>query len=257
MEIVQTNVGIAHFVAQSDWVGKILLLILISMSIASWILIVCKGVSGYRRNKNSEKFLQLFWNATSLDQVRHEIQTHGINCPFSHLTAHAQHAQEHHARYGASRLSEAGTQQEFLIRNMRKVMDEDAARLETGLSGLATIGSTAPFIGLFGTVWGIYHALITISVTGSGTIDKVAGPVGEALIMTGIGLFVAIPAVVGYNWLVRSNNVILGKLDSFAYELLTFLSTGKICSITQLPMQVIVGSHQQEAHRHLHNMRGR
>ena len=143
--------------------------------------------------------------------------------------------QEHHVHYGAAKLSEAGTQQEFVIRTMRMVMDEDAARLENGLTVLATIGSTAPFIGLFGTVWGIYNALINISASGAGTLDKVAGPVGEALIMTGIGLAVAIPAVIGYNWLVRSNNVLMSKLDTFANELLTFLTTGKLYSINSEP----------------------
>jgi biopolymer transport protein ExbB len=92
---------------------------------------------------------------------------------------------------------------------------------------LATIGATAPFVGLFGTVWGVYHALVAIGMSGSGMLDKVAGPVGEALIMTGIGLAVALPAVMGYNWLTRSNRVLTAKLDAFAFELLTFLSTGR------------------------------
>ncbi|NLC23441.1 MotA/TolQ/ExbB proton channel family protein [Oxalobacter vibrioformis] len=231
------TIGFAHFIAQSDPLGKCLLVILLGMSIASWTLIVVKGIAAWRRNRHGNAFLQLFWNATSLDAVRHEIQTHGIKCPFSHLTAHAQHAKEHHNTYGAAKLSEAGTQQEFLIRTMKKVIDEDAARLENGLSVLATIGSTAPFIGLFGTVWGIYNALIAISATGAGTLDKVAGPVGEALIMTGIGLAVAIPAVIGYNMLVRTNNVTLARLDAFANELLTFLSTGKICAFAQVSVQ--------------------
>jgi biopolymer transport protein ExbB len=92
---------------------------------------------------------------------------------------------------------------------------------------LATIGATAPFVGLFGTVWGVYHALVAIGMSGSGMLDKVAGPVGEALIMTGIGLAVALPAVMGYNWLTRSNRVLTAKLDAFAFELLTFLSMGR------------------------------
>ena len=91
---------------------------------------------------------------------------------------------------------------------------------------LASVGATAPFVGLFGTVWGIYHALIAIGMSGAGTLDKVAGPVGEALIMTGIGLAVAIPAVLGYNFLVRANRVTLAKLDAFAHDLFAFLSTG-------------------------------
>ncbi|MDR2924347.1 MAG: MotA/TolQ/ExbB proton channel family protein [Azoarcus sp.] len=231
MESVQTLMGFSHFITQSDPLGKFLLLILLVMSMTSWVLIAVKGVAAWWRNRHGNAFLRFFWTATSLDEVKHEIQIHGVNCPFSHLAAHAQHAQEHHNSYGAAKLSEAGTQQEFMIRTMKKVIDEDAAQLENGLSILATIGATAPFIGLFGTVWGIYHALIAIGASGGGSLDKVAGPVGEALIMTGIGLAVAIPAVMGHNWLVRSNNVTLAKLDAFANELLTFLSTGKICSI--------------------------
>ena len=235
MEPTASNIGFSHFIAQSDFLGKTILVILIGMSVVSWTLIIVKGIAGWRRKRYSKEFLQFFWNATSLDTVRHEIQTHGIKCPFSHLTAHAQHAKEHHVHYGAAKLSEAGTQQEFITRTMRMVMDEDAARLENGLTVLATIGSTAPFIGLFGTVWGIYNALINISASGAGTLDMVAGPVGEALIMTGIGLAVAIPAVIGYNWLVRSNNVTMSKLDTFANELLTFLTTGKPYSINTEP----------------------
>lgn len=237
MDKTQTAIGFGHFIAQSDFVGKSLLVVLIAMSIISWTLMLVKGIVVWKRNRHSKEFLNFFWNTTSLDSVKHEIQTHGVNCPFSHISAHALHAQEHHACYGAAKLSETGTEEEFLIRTMKKVIDEDTARLENGLSVLATIGSTAPFVGLFGTVWGIYHALIAISASGAGTLDKVAGPVGEALIMTGIGLAVAIPAVIGYNWLVRSNRVILAKLDSFAYELLTYLSTGQICSISKPAVQ--------------------
>ena len=98
--------------------------------------------------------------------------------------------------------------------------------MESGLTILASIGATAPFVGLLGTVWGIYHALIAIGMSGAGTLDKVAGPVGEALIMTAIGLSVAIPAVLGYNFLVRSNRMTLARLDAFAHDLFTFLSTG-------------------------------
>ena len=95
---------------------------------------------------------------------------------------------------------------------------------------LATVGATAPFFGLFGTVWGVYHALVNIGLSGSGSLDKVAGPVGEALIMTGLGLAVALPAVIGFNWLTRRNRVLTARLDAFAFELFTFLSSGKTLS---------------------------
>lgn len=221
------SLGFGHFIAQADAVGKTLLVILLLMSAISWYLIVMKGITQFVRKRRSEQFLSFFWNASSLDQVRHEIATHGVHDPFSHLTAHAMHAQDHHAKYGAAKLEEAGSAQEFLTRTIKKVLDEETMRLENGLTVLATIGSTAPFVGLFGTVWGVYHALVAIGLSGSGTLDKVAGPVGEALIMTAIGLAVAIPAVMGYNWLTRSNRVLTAKLDAFAFELFTFLSMGQ------------------------------
>ncbi|WP_395139595.1 MotA/TolQ/ExbB proton channel family protein [Schlegelella aquatica] len=221
------SLGFGHFIAQADAVGKTLLVILLLMSAISWYLIVMKGITQFVRKRRSEQFLNFFWNASSLEQVRNEIATHGVHDPFSHLTAHAMHAQDHHAKYGAAKLEEAGSAQEFLTRTIKKVLDEETMRLENGLTVLATIGSTAPFVGLFGTVWGVYHALVAIGLSGSGTLDKVAGPVGEALIMTAIGLAVAIPAVMGYNWLTRSNRVLTAKLDAFAFELLTFLSMGQ------------------------------
>lgn len=222
-----SELGFSHFIAQTDAVGQGLFVILVLMSLVSWGLILTKGVALFKRQRRSRAFLDFFWNATSLEAVQQEIATHGVSEPFAHLTAHAMHAQAHHARYGAAKLEEAGSAQEFLTRTIKKVLDEDTMRLESGLSVLATIGATAPFVGLFGTVWGVYHALLAIGASGAGTLDKVAGPVGEALIMTGVGLAVAIPAVMGYNWLTRSNRVWGARLDAFAFELFTFLSTGQ------------------------------
>ncbi len=221
------NAGFAHFIGQSDMLGKTLLAILVAMSVASWAILLIKGVTLSLRNGRSQTFLDFFWNATSLEAVAGEIATHGARDPFSHLTSHAMQAQAHHAKYGAAKLVEAGTSSEFVTRTIKKVLDEETTHLENGLTVLATVGATAPFVGLFGTVWGIYHALVAIGMSGSGTLDKVAGPVGEALIMTGLGLAVAIPAVMGYNWLARANRVLAGKLDAFAYELHTFVSMGQ------------------------------
>lgn len=234
----ESSLGFGHFIAQSDVVGKSLLVILVLMSIASWVIIALKGVTLVVRKNRSEKFLNFFWNATSLDAVSQEIATHGANDPFSHLASHAINAQSHHAKYGAAKLEEAGSSSDFVTRTIKKVLDEETTRLENGLAVLATVGATAPFVGLFGTVWGVYHALVAIGMSGAGTLDKVAGPVGEALIMTGIGLAVAIPAVVGYNWLTRSNRVILSKLDAFAYELHTFVSMGQPLSADSTPPSV-------------------
>ncbi|MFZ5520584.1 MAG: MotA/TolQ/ExbB proton channel family protein [Pseudomonadota bacterium] len=227
--------GFGHFIGQSDVVGKTLLGILVVMSAVSWYLIVMKGVTSWVRARRSKAFLHHFWNATSLEAVQHELATHGAHDPFSHLTAHAMHARAHHARYGAAKLEEAGSAQDFLTRTIKKVLDEETMRLESGLTVLATIGATAPFVGLFGTVWGVYHALVAIGMSGAGTLDKVAGPVGEALIMTGIGLAVAIPAVMAYNWLARSNRVLTARLDAFAYELFTFLSMGQPLGVARTP----------------------
>jgi|SRR5687768_438516 biopolymer transport protein ExbB len=219
--------GFGHFIAQSDIVAKVLLAVLAIMSAISWYLIVYKGVSQVVRQRRSAKFLTFFWSATSLEAVQNELNVHGVHEPFGHLAAHAMHAQAHHAKFGAAKLEEAGSEQEFLTRTIKKVLDEETTALENGLTMLATIGATAPFVGLFGTVWGVYHALVAIGMSGSGMLDKVAGPVGEALIMTGIGLAVALPAVMGYNWLTRSNRVLTTKLDAFAFELLNFLLIGR------------------------------
>ncbi|MDH4868748.1 MotA/TolQ/ExbB proton channel family protein [Bacillus cereus] len=168
-----------------------------------------------------------FWSASSLEQVENEIATHGARDPFSHLASHAIHAQKHHVKYGAMRLEEKGSTDAFVSRIMRKVMDEETAKLENGLTLLASVGSTAPFVGLFGTVWGVYHALINIGLSDGVTLNKIAGPVGEALVMTGLGLAVAIPAVLAYNAFVRTNRVYLSQLDAFAHDLFTFLTTGQ------------------------------
>ncbi|RQP26029.1 MotA/TolQ/ExbB proton channel family protein [Albitalea terrae] len=241
-----TALGMGHFIAQADGVGKALLFILLAMSVISWAILAVKGLTLIVRRSRSESFLNLFWNATSLDAVANEIATHGATDPFSHLTSHAMHAQAHHAKYGAAKLEEAGTASDFVTRTIKKVLDEETMRLENGLTLLATVGATAPFVGLFGTVWGVYHALVAIGMSGAGTLDKVAGPVGEALIMTGLGLAVAIPAVMGYNWLTRANRVMVAKLDAFAYELHTFVAMGQplgadgtaVTNVRALPQRV-------------------
>jgi biopolymer transport protein ExbB len=219
--------GFGHFLANADTVATVLLVVLAVMSAISWYLIVSKGIAQVIRQRRSRKFLDFFWGATSLEAVQKELSVQGAREPFGHLTAHSLHAQAHHEKFGAGKLEEAGSEQEFLTRTIKKVLDEETTALENGLTMLATIGATAPFVGLFGTVWGVYHALVAIGMSGSGMLDKVAGPVGEALIMTGIGLAVALPAVMGYNWLTRTNRVLTAKLDAFAFELLTFLSMGR------------------------------
>jgi len=226
------DMGFMHFVMQSDSVGKFLFITLLVMSALSWYFIFVKSASNYRMRKRSAAFLSKFWNASSLTQVEQEIATHGVHDPFSHLTSHAIHAKAHHEQYGATKLEDSGSNNEFITRTMRKVMDEETSKLENGLTVLASIGSTAPFVGLFGTVWGVYHALVNIGMADGVTINRIAGPVGEALIMTGLGLAVAIPAVLAYNAFVRSNRVYLGRLDAFAHDLFAFLSTGQQVAIS-------------------------
>jgi len=219
--------GILHFVAQSDVVGKSLFGILLCMSLISWYLIFVKALTNLGTRRRSKRFLREFWAASSLEQVENEIHTHGASEPFAHLASHAIHARNHHAKFGAMKLEEKGSTSAFVTRIIRKVIDEETAKLENGLTVLASIGSTAPFVGLFGTVWGVYHALVGIGLSDGVNISRIAGPVGEALIMTGLGLAVAIPAVLAYNAFVRTNRVYLAQLDAFAHDLFTFLSTGQ------------------------------
>lgn len=219
--------GIAHFIGQSDVIGKGLFITLLIMSAVSWYYIFIKSATQILTKKRSQAFMNFFWNASSLEAVQHEIHAHGVNNPFSHLTTHALFARAQHAKVGAAKLEEAGSMADFLTRTMRRVIDEETTRLENGLTVLASVGATAPFVGLFGTVWGVYHALVAIGNSGMASLEQIAGPVGEALIMTGLGLAVAIPAVLGYNALVRSNRVLLGRLDAFAHDLFAFLTTGR------------------------------
>lgn len=212
METAQT-IGFAHFIAQADAVGKSLLVVLVGMSMLSWYLIVTKALAGWLERRRSAGFLEVFWESPSAAVVQRHLEGTPASDSFSRLAAHA--------------LSARGKGDgEFLTRAMRRVMDEETVRHEAGLTVLASVGATAPFIGLFGTVWGVYHALVAIGLSGQGTLDKVAGPVGEALIMTALGLAVAIPAVLAYNGFVRANRVVLARLDAFAHDLFAVLTTG-------------------------------
>lgn len=219
--------GFAHFLSQTDGVGVALLAVLAAMSIAAWALIAIKGTEQWLRIRRAEAFLVRFWNARSLDEVAADLAAHGPRDPFSHLASRAMDARDHHAASGETRLADAGTESEFVARTLRAALDETATRMEDGLTTLATIGATAPFVGLFGTVWGIYHALLAIGASGASTLDQVAGPVGEALVMTAIGLAVAVPAVIAYNAIGRRNRVLAARLDAFAFELHTVVATGR------------------------------
>jgi len=220
------TVGFSHFLAQTDAVGSTILFLLLIMSVTTWYLVAVKAWNAFLTRRRTQRFLERFWDSPSLSAVASYLVKQPADEPFSNLTQQAIVATRHHQRHGANKLNESGSTTEFLSRSMRRVIDEETARFESGLTVLASIGSTAPFLGLFGTVWGVYHALVAIGMSGQGTLDKVAGPVGEALIMTALGLAVAIPAVLAYNFAVRRNRLVLSQLDSFAHDLFAFLTTG-------------------------------
>lgn len=222
----EQTLGFAHFIAQADGVAHFLLTVLLLMSVATWYLIVTKAWGYWRMRRRGRAFLRQFWAAPDLAAVAEALRRQGVGDPFSHLAHHALRAAEQYRNRTGTRLIEAGSADEFLTRAMRRAIEQDTARLEFGHTVLASVASSAPFVGLFGTVWGIYHALLAIGMSGQGTLDKVAGPVGEALIMTALGLAVAIPAVLAYNAFNRANRMLLAELDGFAHDLFAFMSTG-------------------------------
>ncbi|KVW93310.1 MotA/TolQ/ExbB proton channel family protein [Thiobacillus denitrificans] len=222
----QTQLGFAHFIAQADGLAHFLLVVLLVMSVITWTLIVSKSIANWRMKKHAQAFLARFWDAPGLASVAEYLQNHGVNDPFSHLTHHGLKAAEQYRNKTGQRLIESGSEDEFLTRALRRAINQDTARLEYGHTMLASIASSAPFVGLFGTVWGIYHALVNIGMSGSGSLDQVAGPVGEALIMTALGLAVAIPAVLAYNFFNRAKRQMLSEVDGFAHDLFAFMSTG-------------------------------
>jgi len=220
------QLGLTHFLAQADALALFLLVVMLTMSVITWYLIASKSIANRRMRQSAKVFLDKFWNAPGLQPVADHIQNSGVHDPFSHLTQRGLNAAEQYRNKTGQRLIESGSAEEFLTRALRRAIDQDTARLEHGHTMLASIASSAPFIGLFGTVWGIYHALVNIGMSGSGSLDQVAGPVGEALIMTALGLAVAIPAVLAYNFFNRSNRLVLNELDGFAHDLFAFMSTG-------------------------------
>lgn len=223
---MDTNLGFAHFLSQADGVGHFLLVVLGIMSIATWYLIVSKAWSNRVMRQHARRFQKAFWEAPDMQAVATYVKQHGVHDPFSHLTHHGLRAAEQYGAKTGKRMVESGTSDDFLTRALRRAIEQDTARLEYGHTVLASVASSAPFVGLFGTVWGIYHALLAIGMSGQGTLDKVAGPVGEALIMTALGLAVAIPAVLAYNAFSRSNRLLLTELDGFAHDLFAYMSTG-------------------------------
>lgn len=211
------------FIMQGGFVSISVAVILLMMSVASWYLMIVKTVQGIQLKSALKRYIAEFWAAPNLQSA---ISTIKIDSPAQHLAVNALDAAHHHQLHASKHIEESCSYDEFIARSMRRSVALTTAKLESGLSMLASVGSVSPFVGLFGTVWGIYHALASISASGQATLDKVAGPVGEALIMTAIGLAVAIPAVLAYNAFVRQNRIITATLDSFGQDLHVLLTTG-------------------------------
>ena len=225
---MNAELGLAHLWSQGDIVTKGVAILLLLMSVASWIVIILKALD-LQRYARQARSIESFWHAADFADGLNKLGTDPAN-PFRALALEGREAAAHHN--AQPQLHDTLGASEWLTRTMRNSIDESTARLQGGLAILASVGSTAPFIGLFGTVWGIYHALLSIGTAGQATIDKVAGPVGEALIMTALGLAVAIPAVLGYNALVRGNKGVLFKLNRFAHDLHAYFVTGARISAT-------------------------
>jgi biopolymer transport protein ExbB len=221
---MEQGLGFAHFLSHSDGVGKAVLAVLLLLSVASWYLIVTRALANTLAQRRADAFLKRFWQAGSLAEVRRALSPEAVDNAFARLVQHAAEAVDSSERQGEQSLAVAGGMAEYLTRVLHNEVDQEAARIEYGLTILASAGSAAPYVGLFGTVWGIYHALVQIGMSGQGTLDKVAGPVGEALIMTALGLAVAIPAVLAYNAFNRRNRIWLSRLDGFAHDLYVLLT---------------------------------
>ena len=209
----------------TDMVSKGVVLTLIVMSLLSWTVIVVKVWRLLQLKKMAKMVDKHFWHASSFSQGLQLLEPHTADNPFYELACNGQDALRHH-QDNRQDLHGALSLHDWVMSNLKRGIEDALQSMQSGLTILASIGSTAPFVGLLGTVWGIYHALMTISVSGSASIDKVAGPVGEALIMTAFGLVVAIPAVLAYNALVRSNKQVLGQLQRFAHDLHAYFVTG-------------------------------
>jgi biopolymer transport protein ExbB len=210
-EQVENPYGLEALWTQSDWVAKGVLVIMAIMSMGSWYIMIVKVVEQAKIGGQARDATKKFWDAGT---VRQGTDALAANSPFRFIAEAGLDATKKHG--GMLDQIDLNT---WITMGIQRAVERIQSRLQDGLAFLATVGSTAPFVGLFGTVWGIYHALTAIGVAGQASIDKVAGPVGEALIMTAIGLAVAVPAVLGYNWLVRRNKGVMDEVRAFGSDL--------------------------------------
>ena len=210
-EVVDNPYGLEAMWKGGDIVLKITLGILVFMSIGSWYVIVTKLYEQAKMRKQARAAASKFWEANSVQEGAAALKK---SSPFRFIAESGMEAtKKHSGMLGTVNLND------WITMSIQRAIENVQSRLQDGLAFLATVGSTAPFVGLFGTVWGIYHALTAIGIAGQASIDKVAGPVGEALIMTAIGLAVAVPAVLGYNWLVRRNKSAMEDVRGFGADL--------------------------------------
>jgi biopolymer transport protein ExbB len=219
VQTVENPYGLEALWAQGDFVARGTLIVLVIMSLFSWYIMLTK-LWDQRKLKQSAKIVdKQFWTAPS---VKDGVERLKKGDDFRNIAEDGLRAASHHD----GRLTDRIDLHEWITMSLQRSVDVVNSKLQSGMAFLATVGSTAPFVGLFGTVWGIYHALINIGLAGQASIDKVAGPVGEALIMTAIGLAVAVPAVLGYNWLIRRNKAVQDALRNFAADLHAYLISG-------------------------------
>ena len=217
--VVENPYGLQALWAQGDFVAKGTLIILVIMSLFSWYIIFLKIWDQRKLMQSARNAEQKFWTANS---IKDAVERLPKGDTFRLIAEDGLRAATHHE----GRLTDRIDLHEWITMSLQRSAEGVNSGLQTGLAFLASVGSTAPFVGLFGTVWGIYHALVAIGVSGQASIDKVAGPVGEALIMTAIGLAVAVPAVIGYNWLIRRNKAAQEDLSNFTSDLHAYLVSG-------------------------------
>ncbi|HUW52469.1 MAG TPA: MotA/TolQ/ExbB proton channel family protein [Rhodanobacter sp.] len=223
------QMGFSNLMQNFDALGWIVFVTLVVMSFMSWYFIVANAIRNAMVRSRADGVIDGFWGQGSTQEAIRELEAQPKGEPFSKIALDAAMAVAHHQQTASGttgRLAESLSRSEFIDRALRQAVARESLRLEGGLTLLATVGSAAPFVGLLGTVWGIYHALIGIAATGNAQMSAVAGPVGEALIMTAFGLFTAIPAVLAYNFFNRSNRLTYARFDEFAHDLHDFFATG-------------------------------
>ncbi len=208
-EEIANPYGLDALWRQGDFVARGTLVVMVIMSMASWYIIFTKLFEQGKLLRAAGKIGDAFWKAGSMRQAAATLDDKSA---FRYIAEQGISADEHHE----GTLVEQIDRHTWISMSIDRAVGNINSRMQDGLAVLATVGSTAPFVGLFGTVWGIYHALTAIGIAGQASIDKVAGPVGEALIMTAFGLAVAVPAVMGYNWLIRRNKSVMDKVRAFS-----------------------------------------